>query len=199
MRIAGRPAAERPTSRAAATPDRTRTSNRRRVIATALLVLMTLGWWAFLRPSSMGGPLTFITVSGHSMEPGLYTGDLAVLYGQESYHRGDVVAYHATALPGESRQGPFVIHRIKGGDPRHGFVTRGDNNHWDDPWKPTADQVAGKMILSIPNVGVALTWVARPFNLAGVMAALMAGLVVAGGARKESECSPERKAEEVTS
>jgi signal peptidase I len=159
----------------------------RRVTAWGLLVLMVLGWWAFLRPASMGGPLTFITVSGVSMEPRLHTDDLAVMYQRDSYAAGDVVAFRSSALPDQPAEGAFVIHRIKGGNGADGFVMRGDNNDWDDPWTPTTDEVAGEMIFSVPGAGAAMRWITQPFNLASIAAAVTAALIAAGGSGRKHD------------
>lgn len=152
----------------------------RRAVSWTLLALVALGWWAFLRPSSLGGPVTFITVTGSSMEPGMHTDDLAVMYRKDSYQVGDVVAFRATPEGGRTGNGAFVIHRIKGGSAADGFVTRGDNNDWDDPWAPTADEVAGEMVLHLPGYGVATRWLAQPAHFAAVMAGLFAAAVVGG-------------------
>lgn len=146
---------------------------------------MALGWWAFLRPSSLGGPLTFITVTGVSMEPGLHTDDVAVMYERDSYTKGDVVAFRASAVPGQSGESAYVIHRIKGGDGTRGFDMRGDNNDWDDPWTPTSEEVAGEMVFFVPKMGVAMRWISQPLHLAALISAVIVALVVAGGKRDE--------------
>lgn len=163
---------------------RLRTAARRRVVAWLIVVALLAGWWTFLRPSSMGGPLTIITVTGESMEPGLHTGDVAVMYHRDSYDVGDVVAFRSTT-PDASGKGPYVIHRIAGGNGEDGFLMRGDNNDWDDPWTPTADEVAGEMQYSLSNVGAAMRWISQPFHLAALMASVMIGLILAGGKPKE--------------
>ncbi len=161
-----------------------RATTPRRVVACLLVVAVALTWWTFLRPSSMGGPLTFVIVSGVSMEPGLHTDDVAVVYGRESYTIGDVVAFRASPV-GRTGEGTYVIHRITGGNGDDGFVMRGDNNDWDDPWTPSADDVAGKMLFAVPNLGVVMRWLAQPLHLAALMAAITSGLVVFGGPPKD--------------
>ena len=160
-------------------------SKTRRSVSWLLLALFALGWWAFLRPSSLGGPVTFITVTGSSMEPGMHTGDLAVMYRQPDYARGDVVAFRATPEGGAPGEGAFVIHRIKTGSGTDGFVMRGDNNAWDDPWTPTADEVAGEMVLHVPGFGSAMSWIAQPVHFAALLAGLFAAAVVGGGNGKD--------------
>ena len=162
------------------------TATQRQLISWTLIAVLVLGWWMFLRPSSMGGPLTIITVTGESMEPGMHTGDVAVMFERDSYDLGDVVAFRANAAPGQDR-GAYVIHRVAGGSAADGYVMRGDNNDWDDPWTPTADEVAGEMLFMVPQAGTAMRWISQPFHLAAAMAAVMAGMVAAGSDRDEDE------------
>ena len=137
---------------------------------TLLLVFVVL-WAMFLRPQFLGGPTTFIGVSGISMEPTMSDGDLAVVSRRGSYAPGDVVAYR---IPdGQPGEGNNIIHRIAGGDGRRGYLTRGDHNSWDDLWRPTDDDVLGKVVLRLPGVAglfgkLREPWVLAPF--AGVVA-----------------------------
>jgi signal peptidase I len=151
---------------------------RRRLLrkgAAALVALaIVAAWWAFLRPSSVGGPLTLVTVTGTSMQPRFQTGDLAVMRDAETYHRGDVVAFRAEVVPGE--RGAFVIHRVVGGGAASGYVLQGDNNDWRDPWHPTAQEVTGRLWFSVPGGGTVVRWLSRPVHAAALMAAVVAGL-----------------------
>ncbi len=171
-------------------PDRAqpRLVTRPRVTAAVLLLAIGLGWWFLFRPSSIGGPLTLVMVTGASMEPGLHTDDLAFVYERDSYEVGDVVAFRAEAVP--DKPGAFVIHRIKGGGATAGFTMRGGNNDWDDPWSPTADKVTGEMLFSLPGAGTAVRWLAQPIHLGAILAGLTASLTMAGG-RRESEPTTE--------
>lgn len=152
----------------------------RRAIAAALLLVLALGWWTLLRPSALGGPLTLVTVTGVSMEPGLHTGDLAVVHKRGGYEVGEVIAFRSEPVPGKPG-GAYVIHRIASGDSTNGYVTRGDNNDWDDPWDTTNDQVAGEMLFSVPDLGSGVRWLAQPVHLGAILAALVSGLTMVGG------------------
>lgn len=151
----------------------------RRSVSALLLVLLTAGWWAFLRPSTLGGPLTLVTVTGVSMEPGFHTGDLAVMREVDRYRKGEVVAFRSEAVPG--KPGAYVIHRVVGGGAESGYVTRGDNNDWNDPWRPTADEVTGKLWFAVPGFGSAVRWLGQPLHLAALFAGLAASLTMLGG------------------
>lgn len=122
------------------------------VVAAAIAV------W-FLWPSSLGGCTTLTIVSGHSMEPTYYTGDLVVSRCGE-YGVGDIVVYNPPKV-GNAR----VIHRIIGGTP-DGWIIQGDNNSFVDPWTPGNERVLGEAVLHLPKVGLIgsvlvspITWV----------------------------------------
>lgn len=121
----------------------------RRALARARDLLwvgvVLVGAW-FLWPSSLGGCTTLTIVSGHSMEPTYYTGDLVVARCGD-VGVGDVVVYTPPDVGGAR-----VIHRIVGQD-GDGWVLQGDNNGFLDPWTPTDDDVLGSAVLHVPNLG----------------------------------------------
>jgi signal peptidase I len=118
--------------------------------ASSLLgIIAVVGWLLFLRPVALGGSASYMLVSGHSMEPSMHTGDLAVLQRQTHYAIGDVVAFPV-------QQGALVIHRIVGGDGARGFIMQGDNKDAPDDWQPADAEILGKLWLRIPGAGRAV-------------------------------------------
>lgn len=105
-----------------------------------------------------------IVMSG-SMEPAIYPGDLVVIREQpaEEYQIGDVATY----LQGET----VYTHRIV--DQENGlFVLKGDsNNAVDDSIAPS--QFVGKVIFTIPKIGIAIVFFKRPAGMALLALALM--------------------------
>ena len=133
-----------------ATPDGAGAGLPRRLLG----VLPTVAWLAvafvaawFLWPTSLGGCTTLTIVSGHSMEPTYYTGDLVVARCGEP-RLGDAVVY----TPEEVR-GARVIHRIVGGSAEDGWTMQGDNNDFLDPWTPEDDEVLGVARVHVPALG----------------------------------------------
>jgi len=147
--------------------------------ATNLLLLVATGlflaWFLLLRPMSLGGPATYVRVSGISMEPTLSGGDLAVVRKHGSYASGDIVAFRV--------RGGVVIHRIVDGT-AHGFVTQGDNKDAVDPWRSTADDIVGRMWFSVPRAGLLLALLQQPLALAALAGGLATVLVLSGGQDK---------------
>ena len=139
----------------------------------------------------LGGPARYVIVSGHSMEPTLSSGDLAVLFRHASYRPGDVVAYHVP--DGEAGAGSVVIHRIIGGSDRAGYVTEGDNRNGRDTWRPKPDDVIGKMAFQIPSAGF-VPVLGSPVGL-GLGAGLFAFFLLTGGRRtRPAEPPPQPEA-----
>ena len=130
---------------------------RRHAGDVVFLVGALIAAW-FLWPTSLGGCTTLTIVSGHSMEPTYYTGDLVVSR-CGSYQVGDIVVYNPPNV-GSAR----VIHRIHGGDAEAGWVMKGDNNSFLDPWQPTNDRVLGKAVLHLPKVGLLGTVLVSPMT-----------------------------------
>lgn len=141
------------------------------MIVTAILGIAVL---ALLWPSSMGGQMAYVLVSGESMEPTMRTGDLAIVRKRSSYGAGDIVAFKVPK--GEVGAGEVVIHRVKSGDAK-GYVMRGDNKPADDPWTPAAADVLGRRVLLIPRLGLVLRALASPIVL-GLFAGSLAAVVV---------------------
>jgi len=140
---------------------------RHRTLLNVLQGLIILTWVVFLRPRMLGGPASYVVVSGVSMEPTLRSGALAVMLRSRDYAVGDIVAYRVGS--------GYVIHRIVGEDPE-GFVVQGDNKDSSDPWKPTAEDIAGKMWFQIPGGGHIIGYLRQPMLLAplvGTMAMML--------------------------
>lgn len=123
------------------------------VVFGLVLVLAVLLW-----PHQWGGRTSLTVVSGHSMDGTYATGDLVV--GRVGTPEvGDIVVFRPPGLDG------LVVHRIVGGDAESGWVTRGDNNTWDDPWRPTADDVVGIARWHVPNAWAVVRLATSPLAI----------------------------------
>jgi signal peptidase len=161
---------------------RMRTLNR---VLTVLIVALFAAWFILLRPSSLGGPVTYVLVNGASMEPTLHTDDIAVVRKQDRYGVGDIVAFRV--------QSSIVIHRIAGGSADEGFLMLGDNRDAFDPWRPKPDEIVGKMWFSMPAGGGMLAWLRSPLRLATASAALAMLLVLAPAAAQLAQAALRRR------
>jgi signal peptidase len=157
------------------------TSRPARLALTTVTLALVVAWALVLRPQILGGPASYVIVSGRSMEPTLRTGDLVVGLERSSYRAGDVVAYRVPK--GDPGAGALVIHRITGGSAPSGYVTQGDNRDGADEWRPKPDDVLGRSALTLPRVGLLFMWVRTPLGLA-IAAGLAAFLFVLAGSRR---------------
>jgi len=144
------------------------------IVGWAMLAgLVVLGW-----PSSLGGCTTLTIVTGHSMEPTMHPGDLAITR-CGTPQVGDVVSYRPF-----TDKSPVVIHRIIGGDGVNGWQLQGDNNHFVDPFTPVAGQVTGVMVGYIPNLGGVLSMFRSPMMWVSLL--LLAAALVLWPERRPS-------------
>ena len=157
-----------------------------RVLAPWIAVAAALVWFVALRPVALGGPGGYVVVAGTSMEPLYRTGDLVITRRADSYRPGDVVAF---GIPGS---GATVIHRIVGGDAEAGYVLRGDNKPHDDLWRPTPDDVLGKAVVHVPDVGGVAALLRSQTALAaaaGVFAFMAVAAPTGAGTGRASRCT----------
>ncbi len=152
----------------------------------AILILACLFWMEFLRPQSLGGNAGYVLVSGQSMEPRYHTGDLVLVERQHSYHAGQLIAYRVPK--GDPMAGAQVIHRIIGGDTKHGFIVRGDNRTAPDVWRPKPQDIVGAKALRMPGAIIVLQYLRAPLFLALLAAAFVFVQVLTGtGAARPDE------------
>jgi signal peptidase len=158
----------------------------RAAISLALLGLL-VGWFLLLRPTLLGGPASYVIVSGQSMEPTLHSSDLAILQKRSDYGPGDIIAYRVPEE--EFGEGGTIIHRIVGGNAEEGYIVQGDNKERPDFWRPTGDDILGRMWFSIPRGGHVLAFLRQPLILGSVVGGLGMLSVLSGGLRKPASSS----------
>jgi signal peptidase len=167
----------------------------RRLLALAtsaawILGSLTIGY--FLWPSSLGGCTTLTIVSGRSMEPTYYTGDLVVSRCGD-VEVGDVIVYNPPNV-GAAR----VIHRVIDGNAEDGWVVQGDNNDFLDPWEPSGDQILGHAVLHIPQLGKLAGILLSPLTWISLLIVALAIVIWPGKAENDdagSDDDPDLPAE----
>lgn len=138
----------------------------RRVVA--LITALVTGAGLLFTAASLAGYVSVLTSRGNSMEPYLGNSDLALVVAASGYDTGDVVAYRSDLL------GSVVLHRITATDGER-FTLQGDNNSWLDPEQVTADQILGRLAVSVPQGGALLAQLTSPVSLSLMVFALLAG------------------------
>jgi signal peptidase I len=157
-------------------------------LISATLVVLAVAGWLLLAPTQIGGETGYVTTSGISMAPRFHSGDLAVVRPKAEYRVGDVIAYHSKTLH------LVVLHRIKAIENGR-FVTRGDNNDFTDPDRPTRADVLGKLAFRVAHGGRVLHWLHTPF-MAALLAGGMALLLFVGNQRRRRRRDHRRPSEE---
>ncbi len=152
-----------------------------RHLPALLLAAGLLAWFVLLRPAALGGPASYLWVTGVSMQPTLESGDFVVTQKQDHYTVGDVLAYRVPK--GEPGAGAIVIHRLIGGSPADGFVMKGDNKQLPDEWHPRQDDVVGKLSVAVPGAGKYLQLLRNPTVFAPAAAGVVVFLILLGGPR----------------
>jgi signal peptidase I len=147
------------------------------------VLLLVVAWFFTLRPTFLGGPAAYVTVTGTSMEPTLRDGDLVVLREEDTYATGDVIAYRVP--DGEPGAGYRIVHRVVGGSGAKGYVTRGDNRLSDDYWRPDDGDVLGALWLQAPGVGRYVPTLRSPAVIAGVAAVIVTWVAFDWAKRKQ--------------
>ena len=138
------------------------------VIASFWLILIAVIWASFA-PTQFGGPSSFLTISGTSMEPNFHLGDLVIVHKEAGYETGDIVAYRNLDLDN------IVFHRIIGQE-NDRFIMKGDNNSWVDLYHPLQEDVIGKLWIYVPGAGKWVAAIRQPMNM-GIIAGVLAGLI----------------------
>lgn len=145
-------------------------------VAAALLVVAVACAWILFAPPQLGGQASYVIVNGNSMEPGMHRGDLAIVRPADRYVPGDVVTYRH---PGVGH----VIHRIV--DEKNGrFTLKGDHNDFEDSYRPTSNDIVGKLWLHIPGAGRVLWHLRSPLWAGLVLFIAFAGMFAGAGASR---------------
>lgn len=89
------------------------------------------------------------------MLPHFHENGLVITREQQSYHIGEVVAYH------NKRLHTVVMHRIVARDGSR-YVFKGDNNDFQDHYHPTRDDLVGAEWIYWPDGGRYLAMLRQP-------------------------------------
>ncbi len=125
------------------------------MFSAAGLFMTLIGWFIFA-PPAIGGQTSYIVVIGNSMEPAFYYGDLALIRQADTYEVGDIVTYSQPEIG-------TIFHRIIANKDGH-YILKGDNNSWEDSYKPKKSEILGKYWFSIPSAGKFFNKLRSPAN-----------------------------------
>lgn len=125
----------------------------------------------YLWPTQLHGSTSMVIVSGHSMEPTYFTGDLVIARKMEP-SVGDVIVYAPDGFGGSQ-----IVHRVVGGNATDGWVMKGDNNPNPDPFTPKGSEIKGVVLVHYANFGRVTVLLLNPIMWALVLLAAVVLLV----------------------
>ncbi|MBT5775412.1 MAG: hypothetical protein HOH95_13680 [Dehalococcoidia bacterium] len=125
-------------------------------IAAGALLAFALLLWLLFTPASLGGPFSYVLITGDSMSPAVDDGDIVLLRRAPDYDVGQIVAYRHPELG-------VVVHRIAE-ELGASFVVKGDNRNIADRHQPTRDEVIGANVGTIGGAGSVLRALQSPRN-----------------------------------
>lgn len=141
------------------------------LLGTILIwVIVAIDAW-YLWPTTLGGKTALVVVSGQSMEPLYFDGDLVIARDIEP-GVGDIIVYAPAGYGGSQ-----IVHRITGGDGETGWTVQGDNNDFLDPFTPTNDEVVGVVMVHYPNLGRLTALMLNPMVWASILIVAIALLI----------------------
>ncbi len=149
------------------------------LVSNTIMSMILIAIWIAFAPANLGGKVSYVVVNGMSMEPGYHLGDLTLMRKAETYQVGDVVTYRDADMQA------YVIHRIIGVD-QNSYVLKGDNNSWIDAYRPTDNEIIGRLWIHIPKLGKTFKWLWAPLNMA-LTVGVLGGILMAGTVLKPSQ------------
>ena len=99
-----------------------------------------------------------------SMSGAIESNDLIITHKQSEYQVGDIITYQTGGTP--------VTHRIVAVND-NGYRTKGDANNTDDGTDIQKEYVIGKVVLIIPKIGAAVSFIKTPPGMLILMGALV--------------------------
>jgi len=125
-------------------------------LAIVLLVLVSLATASTVLDIPKG--TKFLMVQSGSMEPSIKTGSIVVINKASEYKEGDIVTYQVGNNLGLRNPSNIITHRIFKIEDNGSIITKGDANDTPDSVNVTKNQIIGKVRLSLPFLGYAVSF-----------------------------------------
>lgn len=151
------------------------------LLANVLIwIIVAIDAW-YLWPTQLQGSTSMVIVSGRSMEPTYFTGDL-VIARKITPDVGDAIVYAPEGFGGLQ-----IVHRIIGGNATDGWQMQGDNNDFVDPFTPKGNEVKGVVLVHYANFGRVTVLLLNPIVWALVLLVAIVLLVWWSGDKCEDD------------
>ncbi|RLD05092.1 MAG: signal peptidase I [Chloroflexota bacterium] len=119
-----------------------------------IFLALSIFLWIIFAPVSLGGQVSYVMITGNSMEPEIELGDLVIARAAVDYQLDQRVVYRHPQVG-------FVFHRIIGQD-EDVFLCKGDNNEWTDSYHPQNNDIVGKYWFYLPGGGTMINKLREP-------------------------------------
>ena len=145
------------------------------ILLFVLIVLGSLLVEKFVKKSRVpmfAGYGSMVVLTG-SMRSTINAGDLVIIKRVDEYKLNDIVTFY------DETERALVTHRLIRFGPEEGtFVTKGDGNDTEDIELRTVDEFYGKIVLTIPKLGLFFEWFTQEGGL--IYAVALIAIVIAG-------------------
>lgn len=162
------------------------------IIASLAFVAAVLAYDKFVKksaiPSFFGRSL--LVIATPSMTGSVDAGDAIIIKKSATYEVGDVITYFPA---GESVSVTHRIVRIEG----EKYYAKGDANETEDPDPIFSTQIAGKMTVRLPNLGIIIEWLRTWQGVAFIVSigAVVVALVMVANPNEEARSAEESAAD----
>ncbi len=129
------------------------------IIAIVLLLLITI--------FPITGNYKVLVVQSGSMEPAIHTGSIVIVKPTDNYKIGDIITFgkiSRTQAPTTHR-----IHDMKLQEGNPVYITKGDANNAPDTKEVLPEDIAGKVLFSIPYAGYVISAAQKPIGFAMII------------------------------
>ena len=124
--------------------------------AFVIIFLGIVGTFTLFKITEEQNGTRISSITTKSMTPAISPGSLIVSVRGDNYKVGDIITYKEKNLNTGLDTGRALTHRIideKNVDGNTFFITKGDGNEIPDPGQTSKDQILGKVLIILPNIG----------------------------------------------
>lgn len=146
------------------------------VVVFLLVIVSALAVDKFVKKSPVPAcfGISMLVVQTGSMSGTIESGDIVVVKRVSKFNEGDIITF----MPeGDTIPTTHRIVRIEGDN----YYTKGDANNAEDMRPITAERIAGKVVKTIPKVGLFFRWIADEggwLYLVAILAVIVIGILL---------------------
>ncbi len=129
-----------------------------------IIFIFLISLTAFITKKNFVNTYKPFVVTSDSMIPTIKKGSLVIVdKNKKQFSKNDIITFQYPINMQKT-----ITHRIVGYVTEANynyFVTKGDNNSENDPWKVTTDLIIGNVVFTIPLLGYLVEFISKPLGL----------------------------------